>query len=121
MKRDILSLGLVAGRHNMPVDGFVLESVADVTDVEAIRKAVYASLADKLGGDIRVTDYGPCINGVEEDTCHYQCDVELHLYVTGLTIVALEVERFCAMNGVPLVAYHFNRETGEYIPQRIFD
>lgn len=118
--RDILSLGLVAGRHSMPVDGFVLESVADVTDVETIRKAVFASLSDKLGESIQVTDYGPCINGVDEDACHYQCKVELHLYVTGLTVVALEVERFCAMNGVPLVAYHFNRETGEYFPQRLF-
>lgn len=117
---NILKLGLVAGRHEMPVDGYVLESVTDVTDVENIRKAVFASLSEKLEGHIRVTEYGPSINGVEEDSRHYQSDVELHLYVTGLTEVALEVVRFCGINGVPLVAYHFNRATGEYFPQRIF-
>ncbi|MGO5336737.1 hypothetical protein ACTQZS_07995 [Bilifractor sp. LCP19S3_H10] len=112
-------LGLVEGRHEMPVEDYVLHSVEDVTDIQGIRKAVCASLVDKLGTDIRVTEYGPSLNGIEEDAAHYECSTELHLYITGLTVVALEVVRFCAMNGIPLVAYHYNCESGSYYPQRI--
>lgn len=117
----VINLGLVEGRHEMPVDGYVLESVPDVTDIEGIRDAVFKSLAQKLGKFIRVSDFGTCLNQTDySDIPHAVCDAELHLYVTGLTSVALEVVRFCAFNGVELVAYHFDRETGNYIPQRIF-
>ena len=118
---EIIRLGLVAGRHEMPVEGYVLESVPDVTDIKGIREAVFKSLAQKLGEFIRVSDFGTCLNQSDySDVPHAVCDAELHLYVTGLTSVALEVVRFCAFNGVKLVAYHFDRETGKYIPQQIF-
>jgi len=32
----VIRLGLVSGRHEMPVDGYVLESVPDVTDIEGM-------------------------------------------------------------------------------------
>lgn len=121
MSEKVISLGLVEGRHEMPVDGYVLESVPDVTDMNHIGDAVFKSLAQKLGEFIRVSDFGTCLNQTDySDIPHAVCDAELHLYVTGLTSVALEVVRFCAFNGVKLVAYHFDRETGNYIPQRIF-
>lgn len=117
----VIRLGLVSGRHEMPVDGYVLESVPDVTDIEGIRGEVFKSLAQKLGEFIRVSDFGTCLNQADySDVPHAVCNAELHLYVTGLTSVALEVVSFCAVNGVPLTAYHFDRETGNYIPQRIF-
>lgn len=121
MSENIIRLGLVAGRHEMPVDGYVLESVPDVTNMGAIWEAVNESLGQKLGKFIRVSEFGDCLNQADlSDVPHFVCDAELHLYVTGLTSVALEVVSWCATNGVPVVAYHFDRETGNYIPQRIF-
>ena len=118
---EVINLGLVAGSHEMPVDGYVLESVPDVTNMAAIQAAVYKSLSQKLWKFIQISDFGRCLNQADfNDVPHFMCDVELHLYVTGLTSVALEVVRLCAINGVSLVAYHFDRETGNYIPQRIF-
>lgn len=97
--KNIIKLGLVAGRHDMPVDGYVLREVSNVTDMAAIKQAVRQSLAEILRA---ASD-----------------DVELHLYVTGLTSVALEVVSFCAVNGIPLTAYRYNRDTGDYIPQKL--
>lgn len=72
--------------------GYVLESVPDVTDIEGIRDAVFKSLAQKLGEFIRVSDFGTCLNQADySDVPH----------------------------GVKLVAYHFNLETGNYIPHPI--
>lgn len=54
----VIRLGLVSGRHEMPVEGYVLESVPDVTDIEGTRDAVFKSLVQKLGKFIRVSDFG---------------------------------------------------------------
>lgn len=116
-----ISLGLINNRHNMPVDGYVLELVEDVTNVDAIHDAVYESLWNKLGKHIYVSYSHPINSDDYTDVLTRLCDVELHLYVTGLTSAALAVAGFCAENGVPLVAYHYDRDTGAYIPQRVFD
>lgn len=92
-----LSLGLVAGRHAMPVDNYVLASVADVMDIQSISKAVDESLRS----------YG------------LQSGDVLNLYVTGLTSVTLAVTSWCVHHGVYLTAWHFNRETGDYISQKV--
>ena len=42
---------------------------------------------------------------------------QLNLYVTGLSAALAEVIRFCYRNDVTLTLWHYNRETGEYMPQ----
>ena len=41
----------------------------------------------------------------------------VELYVTGLTMATLAIVNACRSTGVELVCYHYDRETGEYIPQ----
>lgn len=41
MKNGERMYGLIAGRHNLPVDGYTLESVPDVMDFVAIRDEIY--------------------------------------------------------------------------------
>jgi hypothetical protein len=95
--KKIIKLGLVNGRHDMPVDRYVLENVPDVTDMDGINKAVEASLASI------------CEDG----------NTELHLYVTGLTSVALATVGYCAKHNISVVAHHFNRDTGDYLTQGV--
>ena len=55
MGEKIISLGLISDRHDMPVDGYVLESVPDVADMPGIHKAVFSSLEKILGPYIHLT------------------------------------------------------------------
>lgn len=117
MGEKTISLGLIAGRHDMPVDGYVLENVPDAMDMDGIHKTVFSSLEKILGPYIRITDYGPAVNGTAEDEAHYECSAKLLLYITGLTAAALEVLSFCAQNGVSITAMYFDREAGDYVRQ----
>jgi hypothetical protein len=42
------------------------------------------------------------------------------VYVTGLSAALAAVIRGCAYNGVPLTLMHYDRDTGEYAEQVIF-
>jgi len=44
---------------------------------------------------------------------------QLDLYVTGLTVALVAVINACSILGVTLTLFHFNKETGEYYPQRV--
>lgn len=46
-------------------------------------------------------------------------NVEVHLYVTGLTTATLAVVRACYDQNKKLICYHYNRDTNEYFPQRV--
>ena len=93
----VLKLGAVEGRHEINgIDGYVLHTVEDVTDLNGIEKAVNASLDKKLVG--------------------YD---KLALYVTGLTSVVLAVVKYCYGNDIELSCYHFDRDSNDYFEQVI--
>lgn len=93
----ILKLGAVAGRHEINgIDGYVLLSVDNVTDLENIEKNVYANLNSRLQG--------------------YD---KLDLYVTGLTSVVLAVVKYCYEHNIKLSYYHFDRDSNDYFEQVI--
>ena len=95
--QKVLKLGAVAGRHEINgIDGYVLDAVKNVTDLESIEKNVYASL------DERLKDYE-----------------KLDLYVTGLTSVVLTVVKYCYEHNVKLSCYHFDRDNNDYFEQVI--
>lgn len=112
-------IGSVKGRHAMPVSEFIFnESIADPTDVGAIRQHVENVLTKKIKLGVRT---GAGLNQESyEDVLVRIGDKALTLYVTGLTIVTVEVVRFCAINGVSLTLMHFDSESGEYFDEVIF-
>lgn len=44
---------------------------------------------------------------------------KLDLYVTGLTVALVSVINVCKELGIELTLFHFNRESGEYYPQKV--
>ena len=95
--KKVLKLGAVEGRHVIKsIDGYVLHAVEDVTNLNGIEKAVFASLDEKLVG--------------------YN---KLALYVTGLTSVVLAVVKYCYANDIELSCYHFDRDNNSYFEQVI--
>lgn len=85
-----LTLGLVRGRHEMPVDDYLFDSIDNVLDFESMRREIAHRLA-----------------GVQQ----------LHLYVTGLTAATVEVMNFCIEHNVELTLFHFDRDSQSYVAQ----
>ena len=94
------ALGLCAGRHDIPgVENYIFISVEDPTDVDGM----YSHVMNVLGAGGHSLD----------------CGDSLDLYVTGLTVALGAVVRYCATWGVSLTLYHYDRESGDYYPQKI--
>lgn len=95
MEKRILKVGLCAGRHEIPaVSSYIFGEIQNPLDFEGMEKHVSSWLKEVGYFD------------------------ELHLYVTGLTsslISVLNVVRNCEV-----VLYHYDRETGDYVPQKFF-
>jgi len=92
-----ITLGTIKGRHEMPVDKFVFDEVADVTDVAAIRKHVDTVLSKLVGaGD------------------------SLVVYVTGLTLVTVEITRWASLKRVGLTFKHYDAKKHDYFDEKVF-
>lgn len=111
-------VGLCAGRHDMPVSDFIFPQVVDPTDFRGMSRTVDAFLDTRVGTHI---SWGPRRNAAsmdDEDGVEFICgDRPLVVYVTGLTACVAAVIRSCVYNGVDLTLLHYDRTTGEYIPQ----
>ena len=88
-----MELGLISGRHPLPVTGYIFnDSIEDVFDFESMQE----QLASVLQGYTEVT-----------------------VYVTGLTVVTVELIKFCASQNIKLTLMHYNSKSGLYIPQSV--
>lgn len=107
-----IKLGLIRGRHDMPVDGYILESVEDPGDLEGINKAVFKRMAEIFSPHMK--EGTVCLPNALEyvDVPAYVSGEELDLYITGLTSVAIAAMQFCYQNGITVHPYHYDRETG---------
>lgn len=86
--------GLCKGRHEVPVENYIFEEeITDPTDF-----TVMENRAD---------------NAIPKDAD------QLDVYVTGLTPAMLAVVTICFLRKINLTAYHYDRETGSYIPQKV--
>lgn len=95
-----ISLGTIKGRHQLPVTDYVInKEIQDVTDIEKIQQDVdyYFNELYSLNGK----------------------DVQIILYVTGLTVVTLAIVKTCIRLGYGLVCMHFDRDTNCYLGQII--
>lgn len=95
-----ISLGTIKGRHQLPVFDYVFnEEIQNVTDIEKIQQDVdyYFNELYSLNGK----------------------DVQIILYVTGLTVVTLATVKACKRLGYELVAMHFDRDNNCYFGQKV--
>lgn len=89
---NLTVLGLCAGRHELPVEGYVFGNIVDPMDLQGMMNTTHEALQN-----------------VES----------LELYVTGLTVACTTVIRYCINNLIPVKLMHFDRESGSYYPQVI--
>lgn len=113
-----VTVGLCASRHPMPVQEYIFPESVDPTDFEWMDKIAEDFVLHHVGLtavtrqalDQRWGEDVPCWAGKRT----------LVVYVTGLTACTAAVIKACALNGVGLTLMHYDRESGEYLPQLIF-
>lgn len=95
-KETYIKYGLIRGRHDMPVDDYLLDGVENVLDFSSIyydmRKAI-----ERIGSP-----------------------KHMEVYVTGLTAVVVELINVCHEQGIALILMHYDRDTGDYKRQFVF-
>lgn len=111
-------VGLINGRHDLPVIEFIFDTIEDVLDFKSIKNGIANFLNKEIG--IKTVD-GSAINQFDYTTVQIlRGENELVVYITGLTPVVAELIRQCALNGVSLTLMHYDREANAYVPQNIF-
>lgn len=93
-----IKVAVCKGRHEIPqaTDGAIFEqTITEMNPLKLLTKASKRLLSD-FG--LRKGD-------------------AVLLYVTGLTMATLAIVRACNWYGIDLICYHYDKETGEYIPQ----
>ena len=93
-----LNIALCAGRHEIPAatDGAIFPFEVNPFDFKGMEETARKALRGFQGG-----------NGT------------VNLYITGMTSAALTVAAVCFANDINLIAWHFDRDSGNYIPQTV--
>lgn len=111
-------VGLCAARHAMPVTEYIYPESVDPTDFSGMEKVAEDFVLQHVG--LTVTERQALDQRYGEDVPCWSGKRSLIVYVTGLTACTAAVIKVCALNGVNLTLMHYDRESGEYLPQRIF-
>lgn len=90
------SMALCEGRHSIPqaVDGSIFDTVINPLDVVRLQSEAYNKIKAL---NIKSLD----------------------LYVTGLTVALVSVLNACRQLGIVVTLYHYDRESGNYYPQKV--
>lgn len=114
----MIKAGLIRGRHEMPVDLYIFDSIENVHDYDSMRKVINDFLLNVVG---ITRSFGVGINQADmNDAEIFRGKDSLTLYVTGLTAVTAEVIAACARNGIELTLMNYDLTSGNYVAQRLF-
>lgn len=91
-----ISVGLISGRHQLPVNNYIIDKIDNVNDFVEARKKVNEFLHTNF---------------------EKPCDDTLIVYVTGLTYVTAELVHQCTSIGIDLTLMHYDISTGLYSKQ----
>lgn len=112
--RETVTVGLIKGRHEMPVTKYIFEDkIENVFDFNAIDEHIYNFIAQEVGFTIA---YGYAINQNDyTDVGILKGLKDLVVYVIGLACITASLIKICMAYGISLTLMHFDRESGEYI------
>lgn len=119
MQKQKVVVGLIKGRHELPVDMYIFEeAIQNVHDYEEISSHIARFIEREVGVERR---FAQPLNSC--DVTDVQCfsgKKTLVVYVTGLTPVTAELIKCCALNGISLELMNFDTATQRYQKQIIF-
>lgn len=99
LKVEEVKVGMIAGRHDLPVDNYIFEEIENVFSFKTIRSKI--------------------IKFIQENFKYKDSFKNLIVYVTGLTPVTAEIVSVCIKSRVALTLMHYDKYSGKYIPQYI--
>lgn len=105
--KKVLKVELIKNRHvfkNVNINGYIYDEIRNVRDLDHMKSTVKNSV-DWLMEKYEINDY---------------MNLELYLYVTGLTVALIEVINFCNLYGVSLVLYHYDKLLDIYYRQDVY-
>ncbi len=105
-EKEVIKLGLVAGRHPLPVDQYIVSEELTSRLTQLLEEGNYDGITHLVHSQLKVL-------------LDNEGDVKVELYITGLTAVALAALSWCNANGVEVVAMNYDRETGKYLSQAL--
>ena len=103
-----LEYGLIANRHNMPVNDFIFNRIKDPTKIRNIEAEAYRKIKT-IANDYKEEKY-----------------IKLDLYVTGLSVALISVIKACKkvhredFINIKLVLKHYSWKNKKYHNQTIF-
>ncbi len=116
-----LITALCSSRHPMPVEDAILPHEVSPMDFKRLEVQVFfglSRLASKHGMVRWVSSPDPDSWGA--DIVEPINDIaEVHCYVTGLTSAVVALIKVCRDEGISLTLLHYDRESGEYLPQKV--
>ena len=104
--------GLVEGRHEIPnIDGYIFGTIEDVLDFDNLAKQADIWSSELFNWITADGDMNVLSDDIPEGWY-------INLYVTGLTsaLIAL-LGSYWWWDVTGITFWHFNRDTGEYVPQ----
>lgn len=110
----MISVGLIKGRHPLPVEEYILDSVEDVLDFNRLHETVFGFIKTHCNP---TSKWGIGVNQLDHSDVKVATGDDLDVYVTGLSAATAEVVASCAEFGINLRLWHFDRDTGNYVPQ----
>ena len=116
--RKEVKVGLIEGRHPLPVNGYLFREIKNVLDFESMEKEIEKWIKKNIhfksiwGGHPSQIDY--------TDVQMRTSTERLIVYITGLTAVTAALIKTCSEMGVKLTLMHYDRESDQYLPQIIF-
>lgn len=99
LKIEEVKVGMIAGRHDLPVDNYIFEEIENVFSFKTIRSKV--------------------VQFIQENFKYEDSFKNLIVYVTGLTPVTVEIVSVCVRSHIALTLMHYDKYSGKYIPQYI--
>lgn len=112
-----VKLGLVAGRHDMPVEEYVFENIFNPTDVDGLYKDAYSKLYKLFSGSYKTSIVTHLNDADAYSPRKYRGHVDL--YVSGLTTALIAVINAANVLDIHLTLWHYDRDSEEYYPQEI--
>jgi len=112
-----VKLGLVAGRHEMPVEEYVFDIVSDPLNTNDLYTTAYIKLYKLFSKEYK-TSIVTNTDGVDEySPKKYRGHVDL--YVSGLTTALIAVINAANVLDIHITLWHYDRDSEEYYPQEI--
>lgn len=94
-----LNIGTCKGRHEMPVEKFVFETIDDPTNIVALRKTVWDFIGENFY-EILAAD-------------------QIKIFVTGLTVAVVEIINQFKKVADNIVLMHYDVKTHTYYSQKL--